>query len=249
MALELMLDSLDGVDESISKMYEKGTDGKFNLKKDFLPVGFEDIQGLRTNRDKILGEKKSLQAKLDEIDAAAKKAKEEAEEALRKALKEKGNTEDLDKSWTEKYNKGLAAKDGEISALNKEIYELTVNKKAMEIAGKLAKEAKYIPALLPHIKGRLTNEVVDGKRVLKVLDENGSVSALTPDEFTEHLKTVEHLQPLIIGSSASGGGARNDGGAGGNKPLYRDSMTPSEKAEYITKNGDEAFYKLPKSKK
>jgi len=108
MTLKFQLDSLEGVDESIQSLYVE-KDGKFVLGIDGLPQQ-EDVTGLKAKVEELLGEKKAAEKARRE---AEEKARAEAEEAARKS----GNVEELEKSWSEKYNR----REAELSsALEKE---------------------------------------------------------------------------------------------------------------------------------
>jgi len=93
----------------------------------------------------------------------------------------------------------------------------------------------------------LSVEVIDGKHSGRVMGEDGKPSALTIDEFEAHLKTVPYLQPLIIGSRASGGG--NNGSGGGTIPtgLFRDKMTPEDKVKFLSEHTQTEYLSLPRS--
>ena len=96
MTLKFQLDSLEGVEESIQGLYVE-KDGKFVLGIEGLPQQ-EDVTGLKAKVEELLGEKKAAEKARRE---AEEKARAEAEEAARKS----GNVEELEKSWSEKYNR------------------------------------------------------------------------------------------------------------------------------------------------
>lgn len=247
MPLKMILDTLEGLDDSLKPLYEKGSDEKFKLKSDYLPEGFEDVSGLKANRDKVLDEKKKLQERLDALDSEKKKAEEEAEAARLEAAKKNGDSATLEKSYQEKIEKIQGEFTTKLAALETEIYGLTVGSEASRIASKLAAKPEYIEGIKPWIEQRIKSEVVDGKRIIRVLDDTGSATAMTPDELLEKAKTVPYLMPLISGTGASGGGGT--GGGGGAPPakgLYRSKMSPADKAQFIEKNGQEAYLALPK---
>lgn len=72
-----------------------------------------------------------------------------------------------------------------------------------------------------------------------ILGKDGK-SPLTPLEWAESLReSAPHLWPRASGTNAPGGG-------GGNAALKRSEMTSVAKREFITKNGQDAYLKLPK---
>ncbi|WP_130900505.1 hypothetical protein, partial [Pseudomonas sp. Sample_11] len=204
--LKFLLDTLEGVDETVRALYTE-KDGKFVLGIEGLPQQ-EDVSGLKAKVDELLGEKKLAEKKAREAEEAARL---EREEAARKS----GNVEELERSWSEKYNRRDAELNGmleqERQTLSGQIRDLTVGRTATDIASALAVQGSA-KALLPHIERRLSVEQRDGKPVVVVLDAQGKLSAATLDELKAEIANDAAFAPLIAGSKASGGGA---GGAGG----------------------------------
>ncbi|MNF70898.1 hypothetical protein D3C84_528290 [compost metagenome] len=126
--------------------------------------------------------------------------------------------EELEKSWTEKYNRREAELTGQLestnSALQGQIRDLTVGRTATDIATTLAIPGSA-KALLPHIERRLSVEQRDGKPTVVVLDASGKLSAATLDELKAEFTNDPAFGPLIAGSKASGGGAGGAGKGGG----------------------------------
>ncbi|HEN8706637.1 TPA: hypothetical protein U8209_003116 [Pseudomonas putida] len=209
MTLKYELDSLEGVDEATQGMYAE-RDGKFYLNIEGLPQQ-EDVTGLKAKVEELLGEKKAAEKARRE---AEEKARAEAEEAARKS----GNVEELEKSWSEKYNRREAelssALENERNTLQSQIRDLTVGRTATEIATALAVPGSA-KALLPHIERRLSVEQRDGKPTVVVLDAAGKLSAATLDELKAEFTNDPAFGPLIAGSKASGGGAGGAGKGGG----------------------------------
>lgn len=207
--LKFQLDTLEGVDEAVRALYTE-KDGKFVLGIEGLPQP-EDVSGLKAKVDELLGEKK-----------AAEKARKDAEEQARlereEAARKSGNIEELEKSWSEKYNRREAELNGmleqERGTLSTQIRDLTVGRTATDIASALAIPGSA-KALLPHIERRLSVEQRDGKPVVVVLDQQGKLSAATLDELKAEFANDTAFAPLIAGSKASGGGAAGAGGGGG----------------------------------
>jgi hypothetical protein len=207
--LKFQLDSLDGVDESVRALYTE-KDGKFVLGIEGLPQP-EDVSGLKSKVEELLGEKK-----------AAEKARKDAEDQARlereEAARKSGNVEELERSWSEKYNRREAELNGtlerERATLSGQIRDLTVGRTATDIASALAIPGSA-KALLPHIERRLSVEQRDGKPVVVVLDQQGKLSAATLDELKAEFANDSAFAPLIAGSKASGGGAAGAGNGGG----------------------------------
>jgi hypothetical protein len=207
--LKFQLDTLEGVDEAVRALYTE-KDGKFVLGIEGLPQP-EDVSGLKSKVQELLDEKK-----------AADKARKDAEDQTRLEREENarksGNVEELERSWSEKYNRREAELNGtleqERTTLSTQIRDLTVGRTATDIASALAIPGSA-KALLPHIERRLSVEQRDGKPVVVVLDQQGKLSAATLDELKAEFANDTAFAPLIAGSKASGGGAGGAGGGGG----------------------------------
>ena len=239
MTLKFQLDTLEGVDETTQAMYVE-KDGKYILKIEGLPQP-EDVSGLKSKVQELLDEKK-----------AADKARKEAEDAARlereESARKSGNVEELEKSWSEKYNRREAELNGmleqERGTLTTQIRDLTVGRTATDIATTLAIPGSA-KALLPHIERRLSVEQRDGKPAVVVLDQAGKLSATTLDELKAEFMNDPAFGPLIAGSKASGGGA-GGAGSGGGAAFKRSEMTSEQKRDYQRKHGQTAYLQLPK---
>ncbi|PAW51660.1 MULTISPECIES: hypothetical protein [Pseudomonas fluorescens group] len=209
MTLKFQLDSLDGVDESVQSMYVE-KDGKFVLNIEGLPEP-EDVSGLKNQLTTLLNEAK-------EAKRLKREAEEQAQRDREEAARKSGNVEELEQSWSEKYNRREAELTGtlesERATLQGQIRDLTVGRTATEIATTLAIPGSA-KALLPHIERRLSVEQRDGKPTVVVLDAAGKLSAATLDELKAEFTNDPAFGPLIAGSKASGGGAGGAGKGGG----------------------------------
>ena len=209
MGLKYQLDTLDGLDDSVKSLYTE-KEGKFVLGIEGLPQP-EDVSGLKSKVQELLDEKKAA-------DKARKDAEDQARLEREENARKSGNVEELEKSWSEKYNRREAELNGmleqERGTLSTQIRDLTVGRTATDIASALAIPGSA-KALLPHIERRLSVEQRDGKPVVVVLDHQGKLSAATLDELKAEFANDTAFAPLIAGSKASGGGAAGAGGGGG----------------------------------
>lgn len=209
MGLKYQLDTLDGLDDSVKSLYTE-KEGKFVLGIEGLPQP-EDVSGLKSKVQELLDEKKAA-------DKARKDAEDQARLEREENARKSGNVEELEKSWSEKYNRREAELNGmleqERGTLSTQIRDLTVGRTATDIASALAIPGSA-KALLPHIERRLSVEQRDGKPVVVVLDQQGKLSAATLEELKAEFANDTAFAPLIAGSKASGGGAAGAGGGGG----------------------------------
>ncbi|WBA79560.1 hypothetical protein [Endozoicomonas sp. GU-1] len=203
MALKFKVESLEGMDEATAAMYQK-TDSGYQLAVDGLPEQ-EDTSGLKAKNAELLAKLKEQKA---EREAADKAAREAADEAARKS----GDVAALEKSWSEKLTAKEAELMAQIEARDSSLKTMLVD----NVAQAMATEISVSPALLiPHIKGRLSVEVQDGKHITRVLDAEGKPSAATIDDLKKEFVSNEAYAPVIIGSKASGGQAPSSGAQGG----------------------------------
>ena len=242
--LKLELESLDGIDDSLKGFYSEA-DGKYRLNVD----GVEDTGALKRAKEHEKEARKAAEAKArelaDQIAALQKAQEQNRDEGHRKA----GDVEALDKSWQEKLARREKELADQLTQRDGYINKLLVDSVAMRMASDLAVEGAS-EVLLPHIKGRLAVEMRDGEPVTVVKDRDGNLSALSLEELQQEFANSSAFAAVIRGSKASGAGSAGKGGGaapvGVKKPT---EMTPAEKADFITKNGLDAWTKLVTSSK
>lgn len=220
MALKLVVDSLDGVDETLHSVYQQKDDGKYHLSVD----GLEDTTGLKKNMAALLAEKRQLQEKYKQFDDIDPNEAKEAMEKLRR-IKEneliasgdvekvienrtklmKQDHENQVKQMTEAQDKISAENQRLKSALNKAVIERGILDAANEV-GQPRKEA-------------LTDIVARGNGTWQ-LDDDGKPVPLNSDGTTIYGKDgklpmtmVEWAESLREGAphlwiESKGGGAR-----------------------------------------
>lgn len=221
--LKYQVDSLKGLDESVHSFYEE-KDGKYQLKVDGVPQG-EDVTGLKTKIEELLGESKAAKAKARKAEEAARKT---AEESARK----NGDVEALENSWKEKLTKREKELQDQIDSLGGSITTMTVDNVALSLANELAVEGSA-KVLLPHIKARLAAEQRDGKYQTVIRDAEGKPSASSLDDLKQEFANDPAFAHVIIGSKASGSGADGAKPGGG-----ADKEKQNPKAEEARKRGD-----------
>ena len=225
MALKAVLDSLEGLAPEFAKEYKQGSDGRYYLDIDGIDE-HPDIGALKRAKDYEKAERQKLAAKLKEVQASLEALTEERDNILKGALP-KADVEKLEESWKQKLAKREQELTEQINNLNGHLQRILVDNVAQQIATEISKA----PALLlPHIKQRLKVDFVDGKPVTKVLDADGSISALSIEDLKKEMVANPIYAPIIIGSKASGGGAEGGqrGGALGTRKLDYAKATPAE---------------------
>lgn len=219
--LKLKLTTLEGLPADIAKEYKKDGDS-YVLDTD---VKYEDVTGLKSALD------------------AEKRARKEAteknttyEEKISDLEKRAGSATDLEKSWQDKLTKKEQEFKQKLDAKDGQLREVLVDSEAIRIANEIA-----VPGgaelLLPHLTKRLTMEEVDGKMLVRVLDSEGKMTALSVKEFQSEVIADKKFASILVASKASGGGANGGQRPAGGK-TYKD-MTEAERSELARTNRPE----------
>lgn len=203
--LQYKLETLEGLSAELAELYEE-KDGAYFLKVDGVVPKY--------HADKILGEKAELKTRLDSIEQARLEAEAERqrieEQARIDSLKKNGDIESLEKSWAERLQAREAELLQQLKDKNEALYKETVEVKALNIAGAIKESAR--PLAMGYIKSRLR---LGDDGIVRVVDEQGNLTASTIDEFKESLKTNPMFQDIVIVNTNSGGGAAGSGFGGG----------------------------------
>lgn len=229
MTLKAILDSLDGLDESLAALYTEMDDGKFRLDVD----GVENLPavlGLASNKQKILDEKRELQKKLDALAgvdpaeyALLKKEKEDGERAT---LEKKGEFDKILQQTVDQHGKEIGVKDTRIDGLMAELKRLMIDNAAAEII--TSKEFGGSTLLLmPHVRKRVrVDETDDGTFEVTVLaaDEktplvaSGSGDRATIKDLISEMRENESFGSAFSAQERGGSGAQENKRATGQKP-------------------------------
>ena len=196
--LKKILDSLDGLDDSVKALYTE-KDGKFYLQVE----DDTDVAGLKQKNAELLAEKAKWKEKQEE---AAEKQKQEIADAVEAALKKAkdgGDIEALEASWKEKYDTKVTEMQGTIDGLTSNVSELTSGSEATKLVNAIGVKGS-MEVLLPHVQKRLRTDIVDGVPKVVVLGTDGKPSATTLEELTDEFKNNEAFAPLIVGTKGNG---------------------------------------------
>lgn len=261
MALKLVVDKIDEIDESIRSQYlEK--DGKFHLDVE----GVEDTAPLKRA---LVAERKAR----DELDKKIKgweklgKTPEEIEllstaaaNAEEERMKRDGDWDKLKSQMNAKHQDDLkerdlklAAKDQEIGTVRTTLERTLVN---AEATAAIAAQKGVPDLLLPHVSHHVKVVEKDGKYSLQVIDNkgdprvNGKGDPLTISDLVTEMKTSDVFGRAFEGSGASGSGMRPNSGNGrsaAGPQTRKDFKSEKERAAFIDENGLEAYQALPTS--
>jgi len=224
--LKAILDSMDGVDESIHGFYQE-KDGKFHLEVD----GLEDTGALKRAKDHEKNARKSAEEKATSLEAQIAELTGQIEQINDDKSRGNGDVEALENSWKTKLSNRENELTGQIDTLKGSLNELLIDSVAGRMAAEIATEGSA-GVLVPHIQNRLGVEERDGKMITVVKDSSGKPSATTVDELRQEFKDNPVFAPVIVGSKASGGGASGGDGGGASKLDYS-KATPKQIADHI----------------
>ena len=224
--LKAILNSLDNVPSEIANLYVE-IDGRFVL--DVEPTGgfaLEDVTGLKSSLSKERQNARTAQKALDAFDGLNV---DEAREALGKVGEMSTWTPDdkvreqinaREKQLTSKHVAELDKANGELTAIRGQLETQLIQASAMEA---IASMGGNVQLLMPHIKSQTRMEMVDGKFVAQVIDENGvprvsmktgSTDGMTINELVGSMRDAETFAPAFAGSGATGSGTASTSAAG-----------------------------------
>ncbi len=218
MALKKILsqEDYDKLDDPTKILYNKKDDDKFHLD-----LEQDDAVELRRAKEHEVEARKKAEGELATA-ATALKVFTDAEEAAKKkkdvgkddALKKAGDIEALEASWHAKLDKQMEESDKVIAGL-KSAYTLdVVDARAKTLAGAVSESPEL---LLPHIRSRFSVDFTGDAPVVRILDPEGKISALTPEDLQKEVVNDKRYAAIITGSKASGGGAKGGEGGGAAK--------------------------------
>lgn len=220
--LKMVLDNLDGVDESLHAFYEE-RDGKFHLGVD----GVEDPAALKRAKDHEKRLRQEAEAKVRDLTTKVTELETEVTE-LQDTNRQKGGMAALEQSYKDKIAKINTDHAAELAGRDTQISKLLVD----NVAESMAAELSDSPELLADvIRKRLTAK--DGET--RVLDANGELSATTTDELREEFRSNKKYAAVIRGSQANGGGSNGGGKGGGATKTFKD-MSEKERTELAKSN-------------
>lgn len=229
MALKSILTTLDGLSDDIKKEYTE-KDGKFYLDIEGLDE-HPGVGALKRAKDHEKTLRQKAEEKVTTLEGELL-TKDTEIEGLRTGAIPKSDVDALRLSYEEKLKKQQTDADTKYTSLNSLVEKHMLDGEAL----RLATDISTVPALLvPHIRGRLKLEEVNGELSVSVLDATGKPSAASMDDLRKELLSNKNFAPILIGSKASGGGA-NGGSGGGGASKKLSEMNEAERIAYAKEN-------------
>ena len=218
--LKAVLDSLDGMDETLTSLYVQREDGKFQLDAD----GVEDVTGLKSALERVKRDLRDAKGRLP-----ADFDPEKYQELL--ALQEEFSKGKLTEKQREEFEnlKGQLAKqhEKEVTKLQTQLrdlqgalqHELVTSRATQAIAGKRGS----VKLLLPHLERQSNVQEVNGKYTPVIVDPDGNVRygkgdvPMTYEELLDEMLEDDAFKGAFEGTGSSGGGATRSTAGGGSK--------------------------------
>ena len=250
MSLKLIVDTLEGLPETLHDLYTKTDDGKFRLSVD----GIEDAgalkKALKAERDARADFEKKLKA-YDGLDAeAAREILQRFENDEELQLIKKGDTNKLREKWTEKmrldFEKKLTAEQERVVA---------ESKKAQRWQSQVLDNAVRQAATKVGVHSHAVEDALFRARSMFVLDDEGNAVQIrdgspvlgkdgkTPYSPAEWLESMREVAPHWFPAMAAGSGSRQSSAGTGNgqhrsiKRSTFDALDPKAKAAHIKEGG------------
>ena len=196
----------------------------------------EMVSGLKSNNEKLLGEKKTAQAERTAQEEISRAAREEA-------AKKSGDVEAIEKSLNERHQLEVDSYKEKLTKRD----NLILGERNVAVVNDLSSD------FIDTFKGlgkTILNTMVetsyndDGQPVTKYKDQAGNLLTTELTVFKEYLKTNDAFKSLLKGVQMDGGGATGSNGNGGGATDFS-KMTRTQKTELANSNPD-LFAKLNK---
>lgn len=235
--LKAVLDSLEGVDDAVKGLYVE-RDGKHYLDAE----GVEDVSGLKSSLEKQKREAKEAREALKRYDGIDpeefQRLKEAADAAEAKKLEAEGNYKEIRERDAKAHAKELEKRDAEIGRRDRFIEKLVIENELNAAIEKVG--------VIPELKdGARALFMIKGAKVVATEDGyNGLLGDVPISDYVESWAKTDEAAHYLRPTGAGGSGTKSGKAApSGNKP--RSEMSNAEKAAFIDKHGQAAYFDLP----
>lgn len=169
----------------------------------------DEVAGLRSQRDSLIGEKKTSLQKAEEAERRAAEIVRKAEE---EAARKYGDVQALEQSLAKKYQSEIERRDAEIQKRDQRILGGAKSAAIAELSGKFVAPdaAKLMLGSLVDVSYDENGDVVT---VFKGLD--GRPVGTSQKDFEAYLAKERAFAPMLVGTTSTGGGATGSSGRGG----------------------------------
>ena len=256
MPLDAVVDSLDGMDESVKGLYRQSEEGKFIL--DVNPAAgyaLENVDGLKSALQKERGRAKDLETKfgsLGDIDPSEVQSKlqrladlesldpaKEADKIAETKIQAKVD------QMAQKHQKDLQGVQGQVEKYKGQLQKLLVDDVAKSAILAAGGDERTVTYMLPHIKSQLAIEESENGFMTSVIDEYGNPrigdskgSAMSVQQLVEEMKSTDLWAGAFPGRKKSSGGTPQQNKTGGTPQGKKWSdLSTAEKTALIREHG------------
>lgn len=186
-----------GLDESLKPLYKKSGESYILDVEDMEHQ--DEITALKRAKDRANEENQSLQSKVTSLTHQL--------DNVKKGDGKQPSVEELEQSWQQKFTAMEQQLQSKLVEKDNAFANVLVEKDAISLANELF----VSPTLaLPHIKSRLTVESGESGYKLRVLGDDGKVSAKTLDEFKKEIVANPEFKYIIKSNNKASGGTVMD---------------------------------------
>lgn len=236
MALQLILQTLDGLSADVAKEYLEQEDGTFRLDVS----GLEDTGALRRAKEHEKNQRKVAQQKATQLESQI--------EDLQEQIAALGDPSrgSADAVKLQKLEKQLKDASDKLTTREQELLGEISRLTSSAVADRLTADLTDYPDLMrPAITARLRTVMENGKSVVKVLDADGDEGSMTVEELKKEFENDKRFAPILRGSKGSGSGAPGTGSGGGQTKTKFSEYTGPERVKLMNENPAE-FERLRK---
>lgn len=215
MALKTRIEDLNEIPKELHGLYTQNEGGGFILQ-------LEEDEELAKQRKAQQEEIERVKAHNQKLIEEKRKEAERARTAEEERARRERDVESLERSLQEKHQAEVAAREAKIGMLTSAMEQQMVDNVAHQLASDISDTPNLI---LPHIRSRLKATEQDGRWKTTVVDAMGNLTAISPQELAEQIRSDKSFAPLVRGTKAGGGGANGGNGApsGGNDGNHKNS--------------------------
>lgn len=197
-------------------------------------VSSDDLKALQESMQKMEAENARLAHKLKESNKHTRLAEEKAERERMEAMEKSGDLESIKQSYEEKLKAAMDEKQSIMDSVKKE----KLSSEGLRLAVKMNPISDVAANDLAKLYINDRMDIVEGQKVF--LDEKGSPTAMTEQEFINGLVSSGRVSHFIKGNQASGSSAPGGKGGADHKQVTRsqfDSMDHAKRSKFVKEGG------------
>lgn len=252
MSLKYQIDTLDGLDETVSSLYRATDDGKFQLNIE----GVDDHFVPKSEWTKINNESAQRRHQLTGWKKLGFESPEKALEAFetqKQLAAQAGDGAAILKQKQDEWAAEKASIEAELNTARASERGAVIGERLSGALAKAGATEEGLELLPERFGNRIKFETVDGKRVIKIMKADGETPMAGSGDggvatLDDLVKEATKKYPSLFKGNGGGGSGKlpNDNGGGGTGVTKKsDLKTEKERAAFVEKNGVAAYKALP----